>query len=187
MVYFTKEQRAFAIECYFRSGESVVRVQRDFCKHFAIPPRKRIPARGTILNWVKNFRQTADASNRKPTGRPRSVRTAENIERVRVSLQTSPSRSIEKRSQALNMPRESVRRILHNDLQYHPYKMCVTQQLLAGDYVKRKRFAEEMLDKIKSGEIDPLKILMTDEAHFHLTGAVNKQNCRYWAPVGDNP
>ena len=22
---------------------------------------------------------------------------------------------------------------------------------------------------------------MPDEAHFHLTGYVNKQNCRYWA------
>jgi len=27
--------------------------------------------------------------------------------------------------------------------------------------------------------------LMTDEAHFHLSGYVNKQNYRYWAP--ENP
>jgi len=25
-------------------------------------------------------------------------------------------------------------------------------------------------------------VLMTDEAHFHLSGYVNKQNYRYWAP-----
>ncbi len=25
-----------------------------------------------------------------------------------------------------------------------------------------------------------------NEAHFHLTAAANKQNCRYWAPAGDN-
>jgi len=28
-------------------------------------------------------------------------------------------------------------------------------------------------------------LLMTDEAHFHLSGYVNKQNYRYWAP--ENP
>ena len=28
-------------------------------------------------------------------------------------------------------------------------------------------------------------VLMSDEAHFHLNGAVNKQNCRYWA--AENP
>jgi len=26
-------------------------------------------------------------------------------------------------------------------------------------------------------------LLMTDEAHFHLSGFVNKQNTRYWSPV----
>jgi hypothetical protein len=26
-------------------------------------------------------------------------------------------------------------------------------------------------------------LLMTDEAHFHLSGSVNKQNMRYWSPV----
>lgn len=48
-------------------------------------------------------------------------------------------------------------------------------------------FAEQMLTKLKCGEIDVLTILMTDEAHFHLIGAVNKKNCRYYAPVGYNP
>lgn len=26
------------------------------------------------------------------------------------------------------------------------------------------------------------KIIFTDEAHFHLNGLVNKQNCRIWGP-----
>ena len=28
-------------------------------------------------------------------------------------------------------------------------------------------------------------VLMTDEAHFHLSGYVNREKCRYWAP--ENP
>ena len=29
----------------------------------------------------------------------------------------------------------------------------------------------------------PNNLPMTDEAHFHLSGSVNKQNMRYWSPV----
>lgn len=30
-------------------------------------------------------------------------------------------------------------------------------------------------------------IFWSDEAYFHLNGSVNKQNCRYWSPKGQNP
>jgi len=30
---------------------------------------------------------------------------------------------------------------------------------------------------------DNMVLFMSDEAHFHLNGYVNKQNCRYWSPV----
>ena len=132
MDHFKKEERAFAVECYFRCGESVKCVQREFRKRFAIPPRGRIPQRATILNWVKNFRLSSNANDRVKSGRPRNVRTLENVERVRVSLQTSPHRSIAKRSQTLNIPRESIRRILRDDHQYPSYKICATQQLRDG-------------------------------------------------------
>ena len=130
MDHFKKEERAFAVECYI----VVVNLWNDeFRKRFAIPPREQIPQRATILNWAKNFRLSANANDRVKSGRPRNVRTPENVE---VSLQTSPRRSIAKRVQSLNIPRESIRGILRDDLQYHPYKMCVTQQLHDCDYAK---------------------------------------------------
>ena len=106
---------------------------------------------------------------------------------MRNSLEMSPRCSLRKRAQALNLSTSSTRRILRYDLNFHPYKLAVTQKLNPEDYAKRKRFAEEMLGKIENKEIDPNKTLMSDEAHFHLTGIVNKQNCRYWAPTRDNP
>jgi hypothetical protein len=38
MTYWTKQQRAFSVERYFRVGESVIQVQRDFREHFNIQP-----------------------------------------------------------------------------------------------------------------------------------------------------
>jgi len=45
----------------------------------------------------------------------------------------------------------------------------------------RKISSEQLLEMLNDdGVINTL--LMTDEAHLHLSGYVNKQNCRYWAP-----
>uniref|UniRef100_T1IEZ2 Uncharacterized protein n=1 Tax=Rhodnius prolixus TaxID=13249 RepID=T1IEZ2_RHOPR len=38
-----------------------------------------------------------------------------------------------------------------------------------------------MSKKLDDGEIDLNNLLMSDEAHFELSGSVNKQNFRYWA------
>lgn len=42
-----------------------------------------------------------------------------------------------------------------------------------------------MLQKLEDREILLSNLLMSDEAHFELSGCVNKQNCRYWA--SENP
>ena len=46
--------------------------------------------------------------------------------------------------------------------------------LKEGDYQQRSAFAELMLEIIEENE-DAI-IMMSDEAHFHLNGSVNKQN-----------
>jgi len=55
----------------------------------------------------------------------------------------------------------------------------IVQTLNKGDYQKCLAFAELMLDIIE--EHDTI-IMMSDEAHFHLNGSVNKQNFQYCAP-----
>lgn len=106
---------------------SVVHVQRVFCKHFKIQPWYPIPVRGTILNWVRNFHATASASNWKSTGPRKTIRTPEDIERVRSSLQASPTCSLRKCAQTQNISPASTHRIIRNDLHYHPYKLAVTK------------------------------------------------------------
>jgi len=109
------------------------------------------------------------------------VRTPENIERVREAFERSPRRSAVRHTTTLGITPRSVRRILHNDLHYHLYKIQILQALNTCDYGARVRFCQEMLDLIGENEDLVNNIWMSDEAHFHLSGFVNKQNFCCWS------
>ena len=181
MEQWSSEHRAFVVETYFKNGDSVVVTQRLFRQHFNVPRRGRIPSRNTINLWVQSFRSTGSALKRKPPSRTRTVRTPANVERVRQAVLRSPRRPARRQAAALQMSDRTVRRILHNDLHFHPYKIAMVQQVLPRDYAVRVTFCEQMIDMME----DETVILMSDEAHFHLDGFVNKQNFRYWSD--ENP
>lgn len=173
---WAREHRAFAAEAYFSRGHSIIAVQRAFRARFEIPPRGRVPDRKSILLWVDAFRETGNVCKRK-TGRPRTATTPENVERVRLAMLRSPRRSARKHAVALGMSGRSLRRILHDELHLHPYKMVVAQQLTERDYVIRQRSCEQLIDNLPRDSL----VFFSDEAHFHISGCVNKQNMRYWA------
>ena len=118
---------------------------------------------------------------RTSTGRPRTARTPENVESVR-SVIGSLRRSTKRRASILGLSRRSLQRILHGELNFHPYTIMIVQKLLPSDFVQRRLFCERMLEIIAS---DDVMLMMSDEAHFHLDGYVNKQKCRFWA--AENP
>ncbi|PSN41622.1 hypothetical protein C0J52_17771 [Blattella germanica] len=111
-----------------KNNESVVATQRAFRQHFNIHRNDSVPARNTIKLWIKNFRQTACATKKKPEGRPRSIRTPENVEQVRRAVVNSPQRSTCLVS-ALGITDRTVRRILHQDLHFHPYKLVTVHKV----------------------------------------------------------
>ena len=73
-----------------------------------------------------------------------------------------------------------MRRILHNDL-HHPYKIQIGQALNTRTYGARVCFCQEMLDLIGEDKELGNNIWVRDEAHFHVSGFVNKQNFEYWS------
>jgi hypothetical protein len=59
--------------------------------------------------------------------------------------------------------------------------MAVVQELHAGDLENRVNSCQHIIVSVP-----PIAILLTsEEAHFHLSSCVNKQNFWYWA--GANP
>jgi len=83
----------FAVETFFKNNDSATVTQRVFRRHFDIGRNGKVQTSQTILNWVTQFRTTAFIVNKKPSGRPRAVRTAENVRRVAHAFQHGPQRS----------------------------------------------------------------------------------------------
>jgi hypothetical protein len=100
---------------------------------------------------------------------------------VRTSFEQSPRWSAVHHSKKLGLSESSVRCILHLDLHFRLYKIQVVQKLEEGDAAKRLVFSQQMLDLINRNKEVLNNLIMSDEAHFHLTGLGNKQNCRYWS------
>jgi len=101
-----------------------------------------------------------------------------------MAIVKSPRRSVWRHSAAIGLSDRSLRRILHNDLNFHPYKIAIVQELNDRDMANRRISSEQLLEMLNyDGVINTL--LMTDEADFHLSGYVNKQNYRYLTP--ENP
>ncbi|XP_060863526.1 uncharacterized protein LOC132940116 [Metopolophium dirhodum] len=104
---------------------------------------------------------------------------------VQQSVTVSPGKSIRRRSQQLSIPRSSLQRMLSKDLHMHAYKIQFVQQLKPVDHQKRRQFCEWIEERLAVEENFVKNIIFSDEAHFHLSEFVNKQNCRIWG--NENP
>ena len=140
MVIWTAQHRALVVETFFKSGESIIKTQRLFRREFNVPRHDAVPSSNTIKLWIRNLRETASAP-KKPPGSVRKARTPENIESVRRAVIRSPLRSVRRHAIVLGLSSRSVRRILHQKLHFHSYKMIV-QQLKELDFEYRRNFAD---------------------------------------------
>lgn len=180
---FPINQRIYAVNKFIAS-QSVVQVQRQFRREFNVPRHGRIPTRQTITRWARDFDNTGNVTS-KFRGGVRTVRTPEVIDAVRQAIQRSPQRSALRHSMALQISERSLLRILHSDLHFYPYKIQVVHKLKEADKLVRVAFCRQFLQILENDDNQLNFLLMTDEAHFHLSGFVNKQNHRYWA--AENP
>ena len=100
MQQWTGEERAFAVKAYYQNGESLVRTRRAFRTHFNVPRNGSVPSNHAIKTWVANFEVSGSAS-KKRCGSQKTVRTPENIERVREAFERSPRRTVMRHATSL--------------------------------------------------------------------------------------
>jgi len=58
----------------------------------------------------------------------------------------------------------------------HPYKIAIAQKLKGHDFENCTKLCRDLLN-VRVTDI----VCFSDEAHFHLSGTVNKQNFLYWS------
>ena len=124
-------------------SKSIVSAQREFRRKFGDDrQRGAAPSRKIISQWLETGSVQIEARTRRNT-----VQSPENIQRVRIALERSPRRSVRRHSQLLNLSDRSVRRILHHDLHFHPYKVQIVQELTTAHKASRVRFCQQMVHK----------------------------------------
>jgi hypothetical protein len=76
-------------------------------------------------------------------------------------------------------------RILRKEIKKFSYKIQMKEAQTPRNKRQRVEFSDVMSDHIEAESSFLEKIIFSDEAHFHLSGHVNRQNCRFWA--NENP
>jgi len=100
-------------------------IQPLFLRPLNIPRHGRALCRNTVKEWVQNFRENSSALKSKPQSRIPTVRTPENVDMLRMATVKSARRSVRRNSAAIGLSDGSVRRILHKDLHFLPYKIAI--------------------------------------------------------------
>jgi Helix-turn-helix domain (DUF4817) len=164
----------------FSISQNATHVVREWKKHFNTPP----PSRPAVTEINKRFDTTGSVADLPRSGRPRCVRTEENVQAVVDKYARSPGTSLRRASLALGMDKSAVRRILA-DVGMKPFRPILVHELLEDDYDRRIEFCETYQAMLQANPgMDDL-ILWTDESTFHMNGHVNRHNCVYWA--SENP
>jgi ribosomal protein L25 (general stress protein Ctc) len=138
-----------------------------------------VPSAHAIKTWLKDFEGRGPTLKTKPPGKRRTVRTTEKVGRVMTAFHHSPQQSARHHAVSLNISSSSVQQILWKDLQFHPYKIQVLQELKERDFISHTNFCRVFLTRLD----DIHNLFMSNKAHFHFSGYVNKQNFRYWANI----
>lgn len=170
---FSPEEQAVCVS-WFIETRSDTQTRRNFLTSFNREP----PSRPTIRQWHRKFMQTGSVLHQKGAGRPRT--SEENVERVREAFHQSPKKSVRTASRQLQMPRSTVHKVLRKVLKFKAYKVQLLHEIKANDKPKRMEFAVYMLDRIVNEGAFLKNILFSDEATFHVSGLLNRHNCRIW-------
>jgi hypothetical protein len=177
---FSIEDRALCAFWYHESN-SIVTVQRRFRK---IKKHASTPDRNSILLWHKSLFTCGTVLDKKRE-KCHSVVTDDLSNSVIGAVLANPKTSLRRLSTLFTISLSSIHRILHN-FSFHPYKLQTVQQLNANDLVLRLKFCQDEIVRISCDPLHLVNLLHTDEANFHLSGAVNKQNFRYWSSQNPN-
>lgn len=138
MAWLNTEQKFKLIRFYWET-KSIITTQRRFQKFY----RTNAPTRKTILRLCQKFikKGRVENQNKGQSGRKRSKRTPEIIEKVRQKITADPRKSTRRLAQEVRVSQTTLENILKKDLKLHPYKIMEAQEISDRDKEDRVMFA----------------------------------------------
>lgn len=141
--------------------------------------------RRTLDDFLRKLRSTGSIERTAGSGRPKSSRTEERISAVDELIQSQEDKpkthlSTRQISRELNLPRTTVRRIIHNDLNLKCLKRCRAQELTIANRQARLVRARQLLKRFSASDVS--FIFFTDEKLFTVAAPSNTQNDRVYVP-----
>jgi len=176
---FTNEDKILIKHLFLSKGFGSKRLLSEF-------PEKGWNIDG-VKTLLKKIRATGTTDRLPGSGRPRSARTAENIEKVEdlvLSQDDKPKshRSTRQIARETCINQSSVVRIIHRDLKLKCLKRRRAQMLSEANRVARLNRCKQLLKKYDNNAVD--MIWFSDEKVFTVEPPFNSQNDRVYAPVG---
>jgi transposase len=142
----------------------------------------RLISTSAVNRIINNFDNHGSVSRKPGSGRPSKVNDQNNIDIIQEAIITTPSNSTRKLAVQTGFTRNVVHTILRKKLNFFPYKVRRSHELLPGDTARRTHFCEWFMENVAP---DDDRIFYTDEAWVLLSTGPNRQNYRLWSP--DNP
>ena len=149
IMVLTTEENVLIVEHYFRSygvgrqNGPILRYVRGHCKERF---NKTASSNKTILVIVEKFHRTGSTlcKRKGTTGRPRTVTTNENYERLLQQVLQSPKRSLRRTSLKFGVRNRSVPRMF-KELGGFSYRIQVAQRLTETDERTRLQYCSRVL------------------------------------------
>ena len=183
IMVFTTEEKVFIVEHYFRSygvgrqnGPNLRHVREHYDEQF----NKTAPTNKTILAIVEKFHCTRSVlcQVKGTAGRPRTVTTNENHERLLPQVLQSPKRSLRWTSLKLGVSDRSVRRVF-KELPGFAYRIQIPQRLTETEERARVQYCSRVLSMTYTDPDFFSNIWFSDESLIHLNDYINRQTTRF--------
>ncbi|KAI8123095.1 hypothetical protein CVS40_6188 [Lucilia cuprina] len=152
MEKYSINQRVLIVKTFYQNQSSITVTMRKLREIFG---ETNVPTKRTILRVVNDFEEEG--------------LSAENITAAQESVKTIHQHQFDAVLRSLVFKEN----FGHNFAQGFAF-------LLPQDHLRRRTYANRMLQLAHDNPGFHEKIIMSDEAHFHLNGYVNKQNSRFW-------
>ena len=178
---YTPQQRLFIYDLK-QQGTKYPAIQAAFLLKFGCPA----PSRSHCKNIVRNVTQRSSAVAAKPSGRPSSYSSANDMLELMDSLIQNPDVGVRRQTLFLEQDHGwdtshmTVWRRIRHELKVRPYHYQMKQQLQQQDPAARLRFGNFFQRMMTSDPYFEDQILYEDEANIHLCGYINSRNAVHY-------